>query len=468
MRIPFARISPKNPKTRLVAAAVATVVSLTPLAACGGSSGSSGNSKTLDMWTFKQSHVAGLRNAAAEFKKQTGITVNIEAYTPDDAFATKVQAAAKTNNLPDVLEIHSDGEELALGAAGIAKDISKDVNSSWSGLYQPAIQTSGTVTAEKYKESLPTDSKSHGVQQGQRFSVPFTAGTFGIVMGNKKMLAAAGITKQPTTWEEFLADLKATTAKDPKNGGLSLGLGVKATGLTWVLQPLAFAELGKEKYQALFGQNAATDFSSANGQKVLSLYDQLQPYWMPGTQTLQIDAADQAFAQGKAAWDIGGTFTLAFLQQNGMNPNDVMAFGLPGPQNGAVPKPELAPLALTGLTVTSTSSHPDNAEKWMKFLSQPSVATTFAKDATEVPATELGANAAAVMGPTLADMTKAFTGGTAATTYDPSDNSFRAPVYDQDSMGASLADLTPLNQKSVATTAKDLAKLNKSFWATSK
>jgi ABC-type glycerol-3-phosphate transport system substrate-binding protein len=474
MRIPFARYSPRLPRTsktsrtRLTALAVTTVLSLAPIAACGGSSGNSGDSKSLTMWTFKQSHVAALRTAAAEFKKQTGITVSIEAYTPDDAFATKVQAAAKTNNLPDVLEIHSDGEELALGAAGIAKDISKDVNSSWSGLYQPAVQTSGTVTAEKYKESLPKDSKTHGVQQGQRFSVPFTAGTFGIVMGNKKVLAAAGISKQPTTWEEFLADLKATTAKDPTNGGLSLGLGVKATGLTWVLQPLAFAELGKQKYQALFGKDAAADFSSADGQKVLGLYDQLQPYWMPGTQTLQIDAGDQAFAQGKSAWDIGGTFTLAFLQQNGMNPNDVMAFGLPGPQNGAVPKPALAPLALTGLTVTSTSGHPDNAEKWMKFLSQPSVATAFAKDATEVPATELGADAAQVMGPTLADMTKTFEGGTAETTYDPSDNTFRAATYDQDSMGNVLADLTPLKQKSVDTTAKALAKLNNSFWATSK
>jgi multiple sugar transport system substrate-binding protein len=462
------RTGAKSRRTRLTAAAIVTVLSIAPLAACGGSSGSSGGSKTLDMWTFKQSHVAGLRNAAVQFKKQTGITVKIEAYTPDDAYSTKVQAAAKTNDLPDVLEIHSDGEELALGADGIAKDISKDVDSSWSGLYQKAIQTSGSITAEKYKESLSTDSKTHGVKEGQRFSVPFTAGTFGIVMGNKKMLAAAGITKPPTTYEQWLADLKATKAKDPVNGGVSLGLQVKATGLTWVLQPLAFAELGKEKYQALFGKDTATNFASADGQKVLGLYDQLQPYWMPGTQTLQIDAADQAFAQGKSAWDIGGTFTLAFLQQNDMNPNDVMAFGLPGPQSGAVPKPELAPLALTGLTVTSTSTHAANAEKWMKFLSQPSVASTFAKDATEVPATELGADTASVMGPTLADMTKTFTGGTAETTYDPSDNSFRSGTYDQDSMGDVLADLTPLHQKSVDSTAKALAKLNNSFWATSK
>ncbi|WP_159450310.1 ABC transporter substrate-binding protein [Actinacidiphila paucisporea] len=444
-----------------------TVLSLSPLAACGGGSSGSGDAKSLTMWTFKQSHVAALKNAAAEFKKQTGITVTVQAYGPDDAYTTKVQAAAKTHDLPDVLEVHSDGEDFALGATGIARDIAKDVGADWSGLYQKGVQASGTVTPAHYKESIPSDSKSHGVKQGQRFSVPLTSGTFGIVMGNKKALAAAGVTKPPASYEEFLADLKATTAKDPKNGGVSLGLKVKATGLTWGLQPLAFGELGKEKYQALWGQDASTDFASPDGQKVLGLYSKMQPYWMPGTQTLDIDTADQAFAQGKSAWDIGGTFTLAFLQQNGMNPDDVMAFGFPGPAAGAVPKPALAPLALTGLAVSSTSAHPENAEKWMKFLAQPGVASKFAKDATEVPSTELGADAASVMGATLADMTKAFT-GTPENTYDPSVNDFRPASYDQDSMAEILADLTPLGQKDVAATGKALAKLDNSFWATSK
>jgi multiple sugar transport system substrate-binding protein len=464
MRTPFARFTPK---TRLAAAAVATVLSLSPLAACGGGGGNGGggDAKSLTMWTFKQSHVAALKNAAAAFKAKTGISVTVQAYGPDDAYTTKVQAAAKTHDLPDVLEVHSDGEDFALGAAGIAKDIVKDVGSDWSGLYQQGVQGSGTVTAAHYKESVPVDSKTHGVKQGQRFSVPLTSGTFGIVMANKKMLADAGVTQPPASYEEFLADLKATTDKDPKNGGISLGLKVKATGLTWALQPLAFGELGKEQYHALWSKDASADFASPNGRKVLADYAKLQPYWMPGTQTLDIDAADQAFAQGKSAWDIGGTFTLAFLQQNGMDPDDVMAFGFPGPAAGAVPKPALAPLALTGLSVTSTSAHPDNALAWMKFLAQPDTAAKFAKDATEVPSTELGPDAASAMGATLADMTKAFQ-GSPEDTYDPGVNDFRPPGYDQDSMAEILADLTPLKQKGVDATGKALAKLNGNFWAT--
>ena len=42
--------------------------------------------------------------------------------------------------------------------------------------------------------------------------------------------------------------------------------------------------------------------------------------------------------------------------------------------------------------------------KWMQFLAEPDVATQFAKDALDVPPTELGADAGTVLGPTLGTM----------------------------------------------------------------
>ncbi|GHJ42404.1 ABC transporter substrate-binding protein [Streptomyces sp. TS71-3] len=460
MRIPVSR------KVRCAAAVLAAALSMTSLAACGGSSGS-GDSKTLQMWTFKQSHVAALRTAAKEFKKQTGISVSIEAYTPDDAYTTKVQSAAKTHDLPDVLETHSDGEDLSLGAAGIAADLKGQVPASWTDRFQKAVRTSGTVNDEFFRESVPKDSKLHGVQKGQRFSVPFTTGTFGIVYANKAVLAAAGITKPPATWEEFLADVKKTKAKDASKGGVSLGLKVKATGLTWVLQPLAFAQLGKEKYEALFGEDPARNFASPDGTKVLGMYDQLTPYWMPGTQTLTIDEADQAFAQGKSAFDVGGTFTLAFLQQNGMKADDVMAFGLPAPKDGAIAHRGLGPLALTGLTLTSTSTQPDNARKWMEFLSGQKVAAQFAKESIDLPATELGTEGVKVLGPTLGSLIDSFQGAPGET-YNPSLNDFRPAGYEQDPVGEVLADLTPLKKSTPAKTGQDMRKVIDSYWAASK
>ncbi|MFE9764227.1 ABC transporter substrate-binding protein [Streptomyces sp. NPDC005808] len=457
MRIPVAR------KARLVVAAVATALSLTSLTACGGSSGS-GDSDSLEMWTFKQSHVSALRTAAEEFEKETGISVSVEAYTPDDAYTTKVQSAAKTGDLPDVLEVHSDGEDRVLGAAGIVSDLKDDFSGDWSGRMQQAVKESGLVTELRYQNSVNKEAKDHGIEKGARYSVPLSVGTFGIVYANKKMLADAGITKAPANWGEFLAALKATKAKDSKNGGLSLGLKVQATGLTWVLQPLAYAQLGREAYENLWAKDTSGDFASPNGVKVLSMYDELTPYWMPGSQTLTIDQADQAFAQGKSAFAVGGTFTLAFLKQNGMSPDDVLAFGLPAPADGAVPDRALGPLALTGLSVTSTSDQPENAKKWMEFLSQQDVATQFAKDSLDLPATELGAESAKILGPTLSAMVDSFK-GTPETTYDPTRNDAYQPIgYEQDDAGAILADLTPLKQTSVEETGQKLRSLNQSYW----
>lgn len=459
MRIPFAR------NVRLVALAATTALTLTTLSACGGSSDSGGDSKSLEMWTFKQSHLGALRAAATEFKKETGISVKVDVYTPDDAYLTKVQSAAKTDDLPDVLEVHSDGEDFVLGSAGVTADLRDQVPADWSGRFQEAIKGSGTVTPQKFKESQAKDSTFKGVEEGQRFSVPLTAGTFGIVYANKRKLADAGITKAPTTWEDFLAAVEATHHKDPKTGGISLGLKVKSTGLNWVLQPLAFAQLGKQPYQDLFGEDKATDFGSANGTKVLTMYDQLTPYWMPGSQTLSIDEADQAFAQGKSAFAVGGTFTLAFLQQNDMKADDVLAFPLPAPKDGAVPDRALGPLALTGLALTSTSERPDNAKKWMEFLSGDDIAARFAKDSADLPATELGAGSAKVLGPALTAMMESFD-GTEETTYDPSDNTFRAPGYDQDVAGEVVTDLSPLDRETPARTGAKLRELNSNYWAT--
>lgn len=458
MRTPFAR------NVRLVALAATTALTLTTLSACGGSDSGS-DSKSLDMWTFKQSHVGALRAAAAEFKKETGISVKVEVYTPDDAYLTKVQAAAKTNDLPDVLEVHSDGEDFVLGSAGVTADLQDQIPDAWSGRFQEAIKGSGTVTPQKFKESQAKDSTFKGVEEGQRFSVPLTAGTFGIVYANKQKLADAGITKAPTTWEEFLAAVEATHHKDPKTGGISLGLKVKSTGLTWVLQPLAFAQLGKQPYWDLFGKDKAADFGSANGTKVLSMYDQLTPYWMPGSQTLSIDEADQAFAQGKSAFAVGGTFTLAFLQQNDMKADEVFAFGLPAPKDGAVPDRALGPLALTGVALTSTSEQPENAKKWMEFLSGSDVAARFAKDSADLPATELGTGSAKVLGPALTAMMESFD-GTEETTYDPSNNAFRPPGYDQDVAGEIVTDLSPLGRDTPAQTGAKLRELNSNYWAT--
>ena len=450
--------------TRFAWALVATVVLALGGTACS-STQDSGGGVTLQMWTFKQTHVKSLQAAAEGFRQQTGITVNITAYTPDDAFKAKIQSAAATRNVADVLEVHAKGEDFVLGGAGILADLTKNVDDAWKRRFLSGTADAGLVTDAVYQRSLKPKAPEAGVKAGQLFSVPFTSGTFGIVYANKTKLQAAGLdpARTPTTWAELVSWLDTVKAKDAQSGGLTLGLKVSQTGFNWILQPLAYAYLGKAKFEALFGQDAAKAWGSPDGQKVLERYDQITRYWTPGSQTLGIDDADRAFAQGKSSFLVGGTFTLAAIQQAGMNPDNVIAFGLPAAEGGAVNALKLAPIALTGLAVSAQTQNSDAAIKWLDYLTAAEHAGAFAQSSLDLPATDLGADAGKLLGPSLASLERAF-GEAGPDTYDAGETSFHGPTYDEILAGDTLVKMSPLAENGPAATNAQLGTLIANTW----
>lgn len=468
-------------RARLTATIAASALLAGVLAACSGPAGGGGDggdntdegsgdsgggdSDTLTMWTFKQSHVEALQNVAKSFEEETGIAVEIQAYTPDDVFITKVQAAAQTGDLPDIMEVHTHGDDFTFGAAGLLEDLADDVDDEWTSRYLPAVAGDGTVTQAYYEQSLAEGAKTAGIEEGQRYSVPFTIGTFGIVYANKERLEAAGISEAPTTWEEFIAALEAVKAEYPDNGGVSIGFQASTTGLEWLMQPMAYGMLGKADFGALFGEDPAMNFASANGTKVLETYSQIQPYWMPGTQTVTIDDADIAFAQGKSTFDIGGTFTLAFLAQNGMDPENIVTFPVPAPEGGAIEGLQLAPFGLTGLSVSASSENKQGAIDWLDYLSEPEVAAQFAQDALDIPPVDLGDDPSAIVGPVLGAMIGSF--GEGETAYNPGDTSYKPAAYDGAQVGDAVMELTPLGTQDVATVSETVATLVDTFWSQS-
>ncbi len=449
--------------SRARALAVAALLALSTAACTGGDDGES-SAPTLQMWTFKRTHVAALQEVAAAFKAKTGTTVTIQAFTPDDVFTAKIQSAAQTKDLPDVLELHAGGEDMRVGGAGLLADLAPDFTG------QPGASGLERFLATTRQAGLVTDerkAKTQELQQtkvGTLFSVPFTAGTFGIVYGNREKMQAAGLNpdQPPKTWEEFLTYLQATTKADAKQGGLSLGLKVSQTGFNWIYEQLAFAYLGEARFQALFAKDGQR-FAAADAVKTLELYGQLSPYWIPGVSALGIDEADVAFAQGKSAFNVGGTFTMAFLAQNGMAPEKLVTFPVPPPAGGKVSDLRLAALALTGLSVTSTAKDKAAAVKWVDFLTSAEGAAIFAKSSLDLPATDLGAQAQALLGPKLAALQQYFT-GPKESTYDAANRSFRPPDYDEVPVGAALLKLSPLKETDAAATAAQLDSVISAMW----
>jgi multiple sugar transport system substrate-binding protein len=445
---------------RAIAAVAATVLGL-GTAACSGDDAETSNA-SISMWTFKRTHVAALQSVAAAFKAKTGITVNVEAFTPDDVFTAKIQSAAQTKDLPDVIELHAGGEDMRVGGAGLLADLNEQFPAATLQRFLASTREAGRVTDQR-KSSI-TELKDAKV--GTLYSVPFTAGTFGIVYANRDKMKAAGLNPDtpPKTWEEFLQYLQATTKVDAKTGGLSLGLKVSQTGFNWIYEQMAFAYLGESRFQQLFAKDGGQGFGSADGVKTLDLYSQLSPYWIPGVTALGIDEADVAFAQGKSAFNVGGTFTLAFLAQNNMSPDNLLTFPIPPPSGGKVSDIRLAALALTGLSVTSTSKNRDAANKWVDFLTSPEGAGQFAKESLDLPATDLGTQAEALLGAKLAALQKYFT-GSKESTYDAANRGFRPPDYDEVQVGTALLKLSPLKEASAAATGAQLDTVMKAMWA---
>jgi multiple sugar transport system substrate-binding protein len=442
-----------------VLAVVAALAMVTT--ACGGGSGA-GDGSTLTMWTFKQTHVKALQAAAAAFKSKTGITVDISAYTPDDTFTSKVQSAAASHNVADVLEVHAAGEDRVLGGAGITTDLAGDVNNQYKSRFLKGTADTGLITDQVYQDSLKPKATDPGVQKGQLLSIPFTAGTFGVIYANKDKLTAAGVdaSKAPASWQELISWLTATHGRDAQNGGITIGLKSSSTGLDWAMEPLAFALLGPQAFHDLYGTDKAKAWGSANGQQVLELYNQLTPYWTPGTQTLGIDDADRAFAQGKAAFDIGGTFTISAIQQNGMDPAKILAFPIPAPEAAVAKDFKLAPFALTGLAVSSQTANRAAALQWLDFLTQPEQAGAFAQAALDLPGTDLGANAEKLVGPYLSSMEAAF--GTGDHAWNPGDSTFKGSNWDIQVAGDILVKMSPLKELDPAATNQQLAVYNTS------
>ncbi|WP_226961309.1 MULTISPECIES: ABC transporter substrate-binding protein [Streptomyces] len=448
-------------RTLGVAVALTTV-----LAACGGGGQGSDDPNQLEMWTFKQSHVAGLEVAAEMFEEETGISVRVQAFTPDDAYNTKVAASARTNDLPDVLEVHANGSDFSFGGAGLLEDLSDEVTDEWTAPFLPTVAQEGTVTRQYYEQSLAPGAATVGIEEGQRYSVPFTVGTFGIVYANKERLARAGYTEPPATWEEFIEMLDAVGREFPENGGVTIGMKVPSTGLEWMLQPMAYGQLGPDAYPELFSEDESANWASPAGVTALETFGQITPYWTPGTGIMAIDEADLSFANGESSFVVGGTFTLAFLAENGFDPDNILTFPIPPPANGAMERTDLKPFALTGLSVVREGGNQEAALEWVRFLARDDVARGFAQRALDLPPNDLGENPEEAVGPLLGSMAASL--GESEDAYHAGDTSYKPNGYDGADVGAVLAEFTPLERADAEGTGRALAQLINSYWAESR
>lgn len=386
-------------RARVAALLAAGAMAALAVAGCGSSddggsaSGDAGSGKSLTMWTFKQSNVPGLEAAAAAWGRRTGNTLRVQVYTPDDAYATKVRAAANTRDLPDIVSAHSASEEWQFAAAGVLDDITGEFDQAWQDELYPSAVSATSLTEERIRASEANSSTSlASLEPGHFYAVPYLSGSAGFVFARKSALRRAGVdvSKPPATYEEMIAAIEKTRASLGEAGGIATGLKIPQTGYYWLFRPMSFDFLGRADFLGRQGRDPSVAWNSPKSVETLSLYDRLTPLWVPGVLALGIDEADQKFADGSATWDVGGTYTLSFLLDQGMDLDDVMVFPVPPPAGGAYDQTKLAPAPLVSAGVASTSENRAEAIDFLRFLSSREGARLFGEGANDIPATDLG------------------------------------------------------------------------------
>jgi len=362
----------------------------------------------LTMWTWKVFHKSGWEAVAAAFKAKTGITVNIQAFSPDDLYRTKVRAATNTRQLPDILSYWS-GAQWDLAAAGALMDLTGKVSAE--GFAPGTYAQSSVLTKDAHAAWVanPTTSKKLlALPVGHVFSVPTLAGSPNFMMFNKSMMKKAGLNpdKAPATFEELIADLKKITAA----GQPGFAAAVKNPDVPpyWILCPAYVQAVGRQAYDDQM--NGLKPLNNPTFVHMLDLFKELRTsrLWVPGVTNIDIDPADVTFAQQRSSLDVGGTYTFGAIVSLGMDPKNILVFNVPGPA-GSVEKFRNGMFSLIEEAITRDSRHPAEALQWLKFSTSAEGAALFAKTANDLPATRLPADPK-VVGAPIAQIERFFAG----------------------------------------------------------
>lgn len=287
------------------------------LAACAPSTSESsggddgGGSTTLQVWSWRTEDVDAYNKIFDEFEAEhEDITVEFKPFTNTE-YDTILATGLTEGQGPDVAQLRAYG-----------------------GL-QPLCQAERLTPLDDVDVSAIDDEVLEGARcqsDGKLYGVPFATQAL-VVYYNKAIFDEHGL-EEPTSWQQLMdmADTLdqagvtpfATTGKD-----------------TWMLPIVhdlfAAARYGGSEFQQAV-QAGETDFTDPDYVASLEVVKQLQPYFPDDVAGVDYVTSQTLFTSGKAAMFPGGSFELAFFQQQ--NPDlEMGVFPVPPPPGSKVEEP---------------------------------------------------------------------------------------------------------------------------------
>jgi raffinose/stachyose/melibiose transport system substrate-binding protein len=236
----------------------------------------------------------------------------------NEAFKTKLTTVMQSGDPPDIFQSWGGGTFNQQVEAGLLKDITADLDADpgWRDSFAP-----GALGVYSY--------------QGKNYGVPWDMGMVGFWY-NKALFEQAGIAAPPTTWTEFLDDVKKL--KDAGITPISIGEGDKWPGMHF-WNYLATRICGQAKFEAAMARTGSfTDPCFVEAGAKLQELVALEPF-QEGFLGAIHDDMQATFGNGKAAMELSGQWAPSVQAANSADKKGIGEnlglFGFPAVDGGA-------------------------------------------------------------------------------------------------------------------------------------
>lgn len=339
-----------------------------PTSSASGAGAGGGSGETIELTFLNQSRgqEAVLNALAAQYTEETGVIITVDSPGPAD-YLPKLQAKAQSNSMPDMYSSFSATDMAPFYKAGWAMDLSEELDGGWKDDFTPAIIDMSTFA----------EGNNLGVDPGI-YTVHWETQTYGFLVNP----AISGISLEdlPTTTEDFIAALGNSTA--------TAGPFTVAASLTpQLLQGLASNWLTDEEIAATFNGEASWESDAWRNafQFLVDLKDAgvLMNDALPGGQDDNPNVETAYFTQTVGAIFDATPGVAVGLRTNPEFTEYTSLAMLEAP--GATQDPRSPGVPGKGAVINPKGAHPEEALKFVKWLTAPEQQAVFASDALILP-----------------------------------------------------------------------------------
>jgi raffinose/stachyose/melibiose transport system substrate-binding protein len=260
--------------------------------------------------TIKWWHISTADNHKALFQKfaddymadHPNVTIEITVLE-NEAFKTKLTTVMQSGEPPDIFQSWGGGVMNDYANAGLLQDIT------------PALDADGGA----WRNTFATGALGVYSYKGKNYGVPWDMGMIGFWY-NKDLFAKAKIANPPTTWTEFLDDVKALKAAGITP--IALGEGDKWPGMhMWAYLVTRIG--GKANFEGAYNRTGSfTDAPFVEAGKKLQDLIALKPFQDGFLGATYTDEAT-AMGNGKAAMELMGQWAPAVEKDNSPDKNGI-------------------------------------------------------------------------------------------------------------------------------------------------